>query len=206
MDSGKLLKRIFEKIKRFLISPKKAFDKEKHTKLGDALVYGAFGLLVTAIFTTILVTYLMPYILPVEAQAITGVISILTFFIVLIFGFISVFLLALWMHLWAYLLGARQGLSQTIKTAFYAQTPTYYLGWIPLVSYIAGIWSLVLFGMGLMKLQKMPIGKAVIAIILAIVIPAIIFIAFILPVILGLSATGLGAEIPDTGFIPSVLP
>jgi pilus assembly protein TadC len=70
--------------------------------------------------------------------------------------------------------GAKKGLNQTLKSVFYGGSPNYLLGWIPLINIIAGLWSLVLAGIGLTRLQGIKGGKAAGAIIIAILIPLII--------------------------------
>jgi hypothetical protein len=108
---------------------------------------------------------------------------------------------ALWIHLWAMVVGAKNGLEQTMKSVFYGATPMYLLGWIPFVGILASLWGLVLVGIGLMRLQNLSSGRAILAILIAIVIPVVIAFS-ILAVFLGTLLMGLGGM---GGFDPSML-
>ena len=99
-------------------------------------------------------------------------------------GFFGMLITALWYHLWAYIFGARQGYKNTIKALFFGSTPTYIFGWIPFVNIIAGIWSLVLLGIGLKKLQKLSTGRAIATVLVAVIIPLAIIGALVLWAIL----------------------
>jgi len=60
----------------------------------------------------------------------------------------------------------------------YAGTPGQILGWIPLIGFIAGLWSLVLIVLGIRELQEISTGKAILAVAIAVIIPlAVIIIA-----------------------------
>ncbi len=58
-------------------------------------------------------------------------------------------------------------------------TPSLVLGWIPGVNIIAAIWALIVEIIGIKQLHELSTGKAVLAVIIAIAIPAIIGIALI---------------------------
>ena len=75
-----------------------------------------------------------------------------------------------------YLVGGRKGIEQTIKTLMYAMTPQYLFVWIPVVNLI---WALIVGIIGIRQLHELSTGKAVLAVITAIVVPAIILGAII---------------------------
>ena len=158
-------------IKAFITEPGKAFEREQKTPVSEALIYGLKGFLILAIMLSITSIFN-----PIGALGWT-----IPFILILIFvgGFVGILVNALWYHLWAYVFGARQGYKETIKILFFAETPVYILGWIPFVNIIAGIWSLVLVGIGLKKLQKLSTGRAVAAIAIAVLIPLTIAILLI---------------------------
>ncbi len=87
-----------------------------------------------------------------------------------------------------YLLGGRKGLKQTVKTITYGATPCLLLGWVPGPNIIiAPIWSLLLAINGVMELHELSPGMAILAIILAILVPLIIVgavVATIVPTML----------------------
>ncbi len=169
--------KLSERIKGFILSPAKAFKAEKKTSLGEAFKYGFIGLLVLGALSA-----LMSLILPTSQMSdlvSPGIGALLSFCIIVFAGFIGMIFQGLWLHLWAYVFGARQGWRQTIKLVFYSETPSFYLGWIPLLNIVAGFWTWILGGVGLMQLQKLSLGKAVGTIIVAVVIPSIIILALI---------------------------
>lgn len=93
---------------------------------------------------------------------------------VLVSGIIGVFIGGLWLHIWVYLVGGRNGIGETIKAVIYGMTPSLLLGWIPIVGFIALIWALIVETIGVRQLHELSTGKAVLAVIIAIIIPAII--------------------------------
>lgn len=164
----------FERVKAFITSPSKAFDKEHKTSLKGAMIYSLKGLLIFATVFTVVFG-----LLGTITQGI-GPVMIPIIFFALLFGlFLGLLLTSLWYHLWAYVFGARQGYKNTVKAALFGYTPTYILGWIPVINYVTGIWSLVLLGIGLKKYQKLSTGRAIATIVVAVVIPLIIAIILV---------------------------
>ncbi|MBD3263188.1 hypothetical protein GF374_02305 [Candidatus Woesearchaeota archaeon] len=180
-------KNFFEKAKRFLLSPKKAFKAERKTRLGETFKYGLIGLAILGILTGIIYLAFPLQAIPFAGPTLFLMLLVLT----VIFGFIIFVIGGLWLHLWAYIFGARKGPEQTMKAYFYAKTPTFFLGWLPLISFIGAIWSVILEVIGLKQLQNMSTGRAAGAVIIAIIIPMIIFIILIFWV-LNLAATTMG--------------
>jgi hypothetical protein len=90
--------------------------------------------------------------------------------------------------------GGRQGVGKTIIAIAYGRTPYLLLGWIPIINFIAMIWTLVVEIIGVRQLHGLTTGKAVIAVILAIVIPLIVFgvlfAVFVMPMMQGLMGYG----------------
>ena len=72
-------------------------------------------------------------------------------------------------------MGGEKGAKQTIKTTMYASTPFLLLGWIPIVSTIAYIWSFVLLIIGIKETQEMELGNAI----LVVLIPVVLFVILI---------------------------
>ena len=88
-------------------------------------------------------------------------------------------------------MGGKNGLLQTIKAVIYGDTPSLILGWIPIINVIAMIWSLIVGVIGVRQLHGLSTGKAVLAVILAILIPA---------VIIGILFATLGPMMPEPGY------
>lgn len=171
-----------DKLKGFLTQPKKAFKKEQKTNIKEALKYGFFGLVILGILTVVIMLIAGPSIISamLVTTTFTGATAIAVFIGIIVLGFICLLICSAWIHLWAYIFGARQGIGNTVKTIFFAYSPAYILGWIPIVSFFAKIWYLVLIVIGLTQLQKLSTGKAIGALVIAIVIPLIILVALVL--------------------------
>ena len=182
----------------FLTTPGESLDSEKATTFGDAFKYllvlgiivSVLGAVVAAFSTSFAFSFIPSGSLPVEA---TPFISAPFIFVTSLVGsyvglVIGALIWGLWLHLWVYIVGARKGIEQTMKSVFYGCTPNYLLGWIPLVNIIAAIWCFILTGMGIVKYQEMTGGKAALAIIIALVIPVVIIgvllVTFLLPMIM----------------------
>jgi hypothetical protein len=128
--------------------------------VGFSLILGMFG------------EYLPPETLSLAAMG--PLLAVVLFIAVLVGGIIGAFIDGLWIHLWVYIVGGRKGVGQTIKAVMYGATPYCLLGWIPIVNFIAEIWMIVVAILGVRQLHELSTGKAVLAVIIAIIIPAII--------------------------------
>ena len=180
---------IVERIKGFLFSPSDTFDASKEDTLGDALKYfvvilaifaGIFAVLIAVLFSLFAGMLGMFGVPMMPFGAAMGPLLAVGFFIfVLVGGIIGVFIDGLWLHLWVYVVGGRNGVGQTIKAVMYGATPSFLLGWIPIVGIIAGIWALIVGIIGVRQLHELSTGKAVLAVIIAIAIPLIIYVAII---------------------------
>jgi hypothetical protein len=107
------------------------------------------------------------------ASKFTGfIIALHVFLVYLIFLaiLIGIFITGLITHAFVLLMGGEKGVVQTIKTTMYASTPALLLGWIPYVSIIGSIWSLVLLVLGLKENQNMEIGNAALVVIIPLVL------------------------------------
>jgi hypothetical protein len=166
-----------ERVKAFITKPGKAFEAEHKTTLKATMIYSLKGFLIFAVLYGIVQTF----ITSVAGINPFGMLMFpILFLLILIGGFLGMLVGSLWYHLWAYVFGARQGIRNTIKAVLFGSTPTYIFGWIPIVNIITGIWSLVLLGIGLKKLQKLSTGRVVGAILTAVLIPLIIVAAILI--------------------------
>lgn len=175
-----MLNKLFQKAMGFLQQPKRAFDSEKGTELADGFVYLLVLSLVTAVLSGILSIF-NPTIPGLFLVAIVGA---------YVGGIIGAVIGGLWLHLWAYIFGAKKGLHQTLKANFYGGTPTYLLGWIPIINVLAGLWSIYLYWIGLQRLQSMPGDKAALSVVIAIIIPMLVFAALFMAGLALLSSMG----------------
>ncbi len=165
-------------VKGFIASPGRQFERVRKHELADAMVYGLIGLFVYGLLTSMIAALsIASQPLPFSAGA-GGFVFIIMLLAVWLGGFLGTIIGSLWIHLWAYLFGAR-GLDKTIAIQFYANTPTYLLGWIPIVNFFTGIWSIVLLGIGLIKVHKLTTGQAIGTILIAIIIPVIVVMVIV---------------------------
>jgi len=174
---------IVDRVKGFLFSPSQTFDASKDDTLGDAFTYFLIILAIYAILMAIIATVAFSLLsglmttlgVPVPIGPTLGpLVGVGLFIAALIVGIIGIFVGGFWLHLWVYLLGGRNGVVQTLKAGFYGSTPYLILGWIPLINVITIIWGLSVAVIGIRQLHGFSTGKAVLAMILAIVVPAIL--------------------------------
>ena len=194
---------IRERISGFLFSPSETFDASKEDTIGDAFKYFIVILAIYAVLSAIIGAvafqwifgmfseFLPPGTLPLEVQqlgaAMGPLFAVVLFLGILVSGIIEVFIIGLWSHLWVYLVGGRNGIGQTIKAVMYGMTPSCLLGWIPIVSIIAGIWALIVGILGIRQLHKLSTGKAVLAVLIALFLPVIIIVAIFVTLIATMS-------------------
>ena len=170
-----------ERIKGFLWRPAETFEASKEETLSDAYVY--FFLLLV-IFSVLLAVIIGIVLANPVAQSILGmapdlellkIITALSATGIIIGGTVGVLIAGIWIHIWAYAFGGRNGLAQTIKVLLYAATPLLVIGWIPVIGTgIGAIWSLLLLLTGLMHLQGMYSGRAILALVATLLVPVII--------------------------------
>jgi hypothetical protein len=182
-------------VKGFIMTPSETFRKTSGKSLSAAYQYYAvllviftvlFGIVAVsmglAVFTSVVDKMaVVPVVGGVAASAAANfsgfVIALGVFFVYLLFLFylLGVFVEGLIIHAFVVLMGGEKGAKQTIKTTMYASTPFLLLGWIPIVSTIAYIWSFALLIIGIKETQEMELGNAI----LVMIIPIVLFIILI---------------------------
>jgi hypothetical protein len=173
-----------ELMKGFVLSPVETFQKVKDTDYGDTLVYFLILVLINTVLSVPIMLITLSSIWTVfngmfqrlGFGTLTGF-GIVMFAVMMIIGaLVFLFIGAAWLHLWVYLFGGRKGYRETLKALAFGDTPALLLGWIPLVGMLAGIWSLVLFILGVRELQGISTNRALGAVILAVMIPLLIVV------------------------------
>jgi hypothetical protein len=185
------------KVKGFLGSPTPTFSRVKQDTLGDAVkyiliwtpIYGVLlGLIFLATLDIIAGIYgmsgvLLPLLTWLHGMGFLIVPIIVGYMVV--GGIVGLFIGSAWTHLWVYLLGGREGFTQTFKAVAYGATPSYAFGWIPFVGGIVGsIWAIVLTIIGIRELHGITTGRAVGAYLLAVFIPGVIITFIIIFIII----------------------
>ena len=79
-------------------------------------------------------------------------------------------------HLFVLMFGGKQGYGQTYKAMVYGATPTFLLGWIPLIGFPMYIYSLVLQVIGFKEMHNISYTRASLARIIPLLIMLIILI------------------------------
>jgi len=171
-----------KKTKGFLIRPTETFNKVKEEEIGAALKYFVVWLLIYAVLSAVIfatIGNMLGNFSPLNSLSILGVgtggmAALWLFIILFVLGFIGVFISAGIIHMGVLIVGGKQGYYQTLKAIVYGNTPTYVLGWIPIVIYIAGIWALVLEILGIRELQEVSTGKAVLAVLIPLILIGVV--------------------------------
>ena len=182
-------------VKGFIMTPSEMFKKTRGNSLSAAYQYYVvllviftvlFGIVAVsiglAIFTSMVAQMaVIPIVGNVISSAVSNfsgfVIALGVFFVYLLFLFylLGVFVEGLIIHAFVVLMGGEKGAEQTIKTTMYSSTPFLLLGWIPIVSMFAYIWSIVLLIIGIKETQEIDLGKAIVVVL----IPIVLFIILI---------------------------
>lgn len=191
---------ILEKIRGFMFNPSQAFRKVRDEEAGETVTY----LLVLAVFYAIMSTLLTaievfvhPFVMftPLGPGAAEPLLFISWIVVILVITMLMAVFFGLWLHIWVYLLGGRKGVWQTEKSVFYNLTPTFLIGWIPLIGPLVGmVWSVIIGVIGIKELHDMSDMKSAIAVVLAVVVASVIGVlllgAMLFAVVSSLSMTG----------------
>ncbi|MDD5142837.1 Yip1 family protein [Methanoregula sp.] len=167
---------IIAKVKGFIVNPVESFRAARPDTPDIIVPYFIALLLIHTVMTAIIslagisVMGMLSPMMPGFAM------PVVIFFGVLIGGAIVTILFSLWLHLWVYLLGGRKGLFETAKAVIYGMTPGMILGWIPFIGFLFCLWSIVLQIIGIRELQEMSSGKALVAMIIAVMVPLIVVV------------------------------
>jgi hypothetical protein len=195
----------FEKVKGFLLEPSKTFDATKGENLDEAIKYYAVIAAIYSVLFAVLLAFMLTFVgtlfgsmmggrnLGMLMGAGAGGVAIIFFVLFTIFAIIWAFIGGAILHIFVYVVGGRKGIAQTIKAVMYGSTPGLVLGWIPIIGFIAAIWSLVVEIVGIRQLHELTTGKAVLAVlipIIIVVILAVIVVAFL--TIGSVSSEGMG--------------
>ncbi|NLZ29923.1 MAG: YIP1 family protein [Methanomicrobiales archaeon] len=177
------------KVRGFLLKPSATFQATRKESLSSAFQYYVVLLIIFSILVFIVYTLaftslpaVVSGLLPAGLGAELSVYVVFVLFVLRLYG---VFLSGLMYHVFVILFGGTEGVVQTIKTVMYASTPAFVLGWIPIIAIIGDIWALILLIIGLRENQAMPIGRAI----LVVLIPLAFSLIFVGSLVLVVGAT-----------------
>ena len=194
-----------ELIKGFFLLPVETFRTVKDTDYRDTLVYFLILVLIYTVLSVPIMLVSLSLMWPVfngmfgrlGIGTLTGFGIVSIAVVMIIAALVFLFIGAAWLHLWVYLLGGRKGYRETLKALAFGDTPALLLGWIPLVGFLAGIWSLVLSILGIRELHGISTARALGAVIIAVAIPLLILVLLALFLFIAYTETG---PLPVTGF------
>jgi hypothetical protein len=188
-----------EKVKGLLLEPSKTFDSLKDETLGEAIKYYAIiAAVYSALFALIfafagsLFGSMMGYRnLGTMMGAGVGIGAAVFFFVMfMILAIAGAFIGGAILHIFVYIVGGRKGIVQTIKAGMYGSTPSLLLGWIPFVSIIVAIWSLVVEIIGVRQLHELTTGRAILAVLIPIILVIILVVILVALFVAYMASTG----------------
>ncbi|MCK9591595.1 MAG: YIP1 family protein [Methanoregula sp.] len=172
-----------ELIKGFVLSPVETFRKVTDTDYRDTLVYFLVLVLINTVLSVLILLFSGSSISAYYGILKSFGIGTMSEFVIVVIAvqmvigsLVLLFIGAAWLHLWVYLFGGRKGYRETLKALAFGETPALLLGWIPLVGILAGIWSLVLSVLGVRELHGITNGRALGAVIIAVIIPLLLLV------------------------------
>lgn len=177
-------------VKGILVNPVPTFQSLKEVTLGEALKYFLILVVIYSLLSAIIASVgvgsgLFPFMTGSDAVA-GGAMAFVTVLVTsIILMIILTFIIAAIVHIFVILLGGTQGFHQTMKGIIYGGTPSYLLGWIPVIGIIFHLWGFILEILGIRELQQISTVRAILAVIIPIII---IFIIIIVVVALVMSA------------------
>ncbi len=195
-----------EKLVGSLVRPVETFRAVRDESLVDAGIY-SFVLLVISALLHAIIAYFGISAADVESTGFylgmpgsTGA-FVTALIISFIGGSIGLLLWSFFLHVGARVAGGRGDFADSFTSAVYSQTPSLLLGWIPVIGFFFGLWSLVLLFLGIRELHEVDTTKAIIAIVVALVLFLIvvaILVALGLAVVVGFAgmASAPGGTVP----------
>jgi hypothetical protein len=183
-------KKIVEMVKGLLLEPSKTFDVSKEGTLTEALKYFFILVLISSVLQTLIRVLFgdligsmigkfgMISISPIPAQPIMSAVMYP------VYATLSILLFGGIIHLGVFIVGGKKGLNQTTRVCIYGSTPSLLLGWIPMIkllgwipviNIIALIWSLILYIIGIRKLQEISIERAFVGVLMPIIILILVY-------------------------------
>ena len=171
-----MLEGFVNKVKGFLFDPVGTFRASRGDPLSQVLIYFLVLLVIDSILSAIIIAAGINMFMFTGIPGMPSPSPAIIFIGGIIGGLIGAFIGSLWLHLWVFVMGGRKGLEMTIKSVLYSSTPSLLLGWIPLIYLIGAIWSFILGIYGIRELHEISTGRAIAAVVIAIIIPVILII------------------------------
>ena len=163
-----------QKIRGFFVEPTKTFKHVEREHYKDFLTYFAVMSIIPAVLYGVILYLGLGKFVPK-----LGTNPILVMVYSYIAMWVGLFIGGAWTHIWLLIMGYKGKLEDTYRATVYSLTPSYLLGWIPIVNFFTSVWSAILFIFGASEYGKIEWWKTLIALILAAVIPLIVVVFFV---------------------------
>lgn len=176
------------RVKGFLIEPTKTFNILKDSSFSEALLYNTILAIVYSACLALSIAFLtiegfivgpfMDFLLPEMITSGEGIVGASVNFTALLIAWV-IWIIIIWMfiHIGVCIMGSEKGFTQTYKAFIYGITPVFLFGWIPIIGYVSGIWSLVVIILGIRELHELTINRAIMSLIIAFLMPVLIIIS-----------------------------
>ncbi len=186
---------LIDKSAGILLHPAETFRRLRDESLGDAFVDYGILLVIYAVVSSLiawagifLIFSLIPFgrgfgLVPAASFPLLVIGNIVFFILGLVIG-------GAILHLFVYLVGGRKGLEQTLKAVMYSATPVFILGWIPVLGFLAVLYSLFLEIIAVRELQEISTGRAVMAVFLPFLLILILVVLALSLFLIAFSTTG----------------
>jgi hypothetical protein len=165
------------KAKGFFLRPSATFQATKEENLSSAFQYYVILLIIFSVLMFIVYAAALTFLPAVTGGRLpTGFgveLGIPLAFFLFVIRFYGIFLSGLTYHVFVILFGGTEGVGQTMKAVMYASTPALILGWIPVVAIVGDIWTLILIVIGIRENQELPLGRAVLVLIIPLILSLI---------------------------------
>ena len=172
-----------DKLVGFLVRPVETFRAARDESLTDAGIYYFVLLVISAVLHAVIA------FLGISAAdtsstgfnlGMSGSVGAFVGALIIAFigGIIGLLLWSVFLHVGAKVAGGRGDFADSFKSAVYSQTPNLLLGWIPVIGFLFGLWSLVLLFLGVRELHEVDTTKAIIAVVVALVLFLIVVAIF----------------------------
>jgi hypothetical protein len=178
--------KIIEKVKGFVVDPVEAFGNARSDNPGDVLKYFVVILAVNVVLTGLLFIgkRLLHAVISgggAVALIVEGGIFVLGEFVG---GTVLFFLACMYLHLFVALVVGGKGIEQTFRALAYGATPGMLLGWIPLIGFIAWIWTAALVIIGFRELHETSTLRAAVAVLLPLFLLVVLFFVMLFALVM----------------------
>ena len=181
----------FDKVKGLITKPAETFRAVEEDTLGDAIKYTAIATVIVSVLTGLIMDVIFKDTVSIFGWTTNPGFLLIPLLAILsvIFAILGLLIFGAWQHLGILICGGKKGYIQTVKAIAYGSTPGYVFIWnvglIPYVgSVIVGIVCLIVTMIGLRELLQISTGRAIVALLLAIGLPTLLFTILVIAAVI----------------------